>query len=65
MHATVCDYGTDLMQCRTRKWHAAESNPLSTKISSIHHWVRVDALMKYVQRKHSQQARTEYLISNS
>ena len=52
-------YGTDLMQHRTHEWHALESNPLSTKISSIHHRVRVDALVKYARRKHSQQALTE------
>ena len=52
-------YGTDLMQRRTRKWHALESNPLSTKMSSIHYRVRVDALVKYAPRKHSQQALTE------
>ena len=57
--------GTDLMQCCTHEWHALESNPLSTKLSSIHHWVRVDALVKYVRKKHSQQELTEYLISNS
>ena len=53
------------MQRCTREWHALESNPLSAKISSIHHRVRVDALMKYAQRKHLQQALTEQLISNS
>ena len=57
-------YGTDLTQHRTRKWHALESNPLSTKISSIHHWMRVDAFVKYVWRKHLQHALIEYLISN-
>ena len=40
-------YGTDLTQHLTRKWHVIESNQLSTKISSIHHRVRVDALVKY------------------
>ena len=55
----VCTYGTDLMQWRTRDWHALESNPLSTEILSIYHRVRVDVLMKYAQRKHSQQALTE------
>ena len=58
-------YSTDLMQCRTHEWHALESNPLSTKISSIHHRVRVDALVKFGQKKHLQEALTEYLISNS
>ena len=58
-------YGTNLMQRRTREWHALESNSLSTKTSGIHHQVRVDALVKYAQRKHSQQALTDYLISNS
>ena len=52
-------YGTDLMQCCTREWHALESNPLSTKILSIYHRVRVDALVKYARRKHSQQVFTE------
>ena len=52
-------YGTDLMQRRTHEWHALESNPLSTKISSIHHRVRVNALVKYVRRKCLQQAHTE------
>ena len=47
------------MQRCTREWHALESNPLSAKISSIHHRVRVDALVKYAQRKHLQQALTE------
>ena len=55
-------YGTDLTQRRTREWHALESNPLSTKISNIHHRVWVDALVKYARRKHSQQALTEYRI---
>ena len=61
LHALLAQgtYGTDLMQCRTREWHALESNTLSTKISSIHHQVRVDALVKYVRRKYSQQALTE------
>ena len=57
-------YGTDLMPCRTREWHALESNLLSTKILSIHHQVQVDALVKYVWKKHLQQAFTEYLISH-
>ena len=57
--------GTDLMQRRTCEWHALESDPLSTKILSIYYQVRVDALVKYTRRKHSQQALTEYLISNS
>ena len=52
-------YGTDLMQHRTREWHALESNPLSTKISSIYHRVWFDALVKYARRKDSQQALTE------
>ena len=51
-------YGTDLTQRRTREWHALESNPLGTKILSIYQ-VRVDALVKYALRKHSQQALTE------
>ena len=40
-------YDTDLRQHRTREWHALESNPLSTKILSIHHQVRVNTLVKY------------------
>ena len=44
--------GIDLIQRRTREWHALESNPLSTKIWNIHHQVWVNALMKYAQRKH-------------
>ena len=52
-------YGTDLMERCIRKWRALESNPLSIKILSIHHRVRVDALVKYARRKHSQQALTE------
>ena len=48
------NYGTDLMQRRTHEWHALESNPLSTKISSIHHRVQVDAVVKYARRKHLQ-----------
>ena len=56
---SVFAYGTDLTQRHTCEWHALESNPLSTKISSIHHQVRVDALVKDAQRKHSQQALTE------
>ena len=59
------NYGTDLTQRHTREWHALKFNPLSTKISSIHHRVWIDALVKYARRKHSQQALTEYLISNS
>ena len=59
----VASYGTDLMQCHTCEWHAMESNPVSTKISSIHHQVWVDALVKYAPRKHSQQACT-YRILN-
>ena len=58
-------YSTDLTQHCTREWYALESNPLSTKILSIHHRVLDDALVKYARRKHSQQALTEYLISNS
>ena len=58
-------YGTDLTQRHACEWHALESILLSTKISSIHHRVRVDALVKYAQRKHSQQALTKQLISNS
>ena len=58
-------YGTDLTQCRTCEWHVLESNLLSTKISSIYHRVWVDALVRYTRRKHSQQALTEYIISNS
>ena len=46
------NYGTDLMQHCTCEWHALECNPLSTKISSIHHRVRVDSFMKYARRKH-------------
>ena len=57
-------YGTDLTQRRTREWRALESNPLETKISNIHHQVRIDALVKYAWRKHLQQAFPEYLISN-
>ena len=45
---TGYNYGTDLTQRHTREWHALESNLLSTKISSIHHRVRVDVLVKYV-----------------
>ena len=41
------------------------SNPFCTKISSISHRVRVDAPVKCARRKHSQQALTVYLISNS
>ena len=52
-------YGTDLTQRRTCEWHAVESSLLSTKISSIHHRVQVDALVKYAPRKHLQQALTE------
>ena len=53
------NYGTDLTQRRTREWNALESNPLSTKISSVYHRVQVDALVKYARRKYSQQALTE------
>ena len=53
------------MQHRTREWHALESNQLSTEILSIHHRVRVDALVKYARGKHLQQALTEQLNSNS
>ena len=59
MSTKIASYGTELMQRRTREWHALESNPLSTKISSIYHQVRVDAFVKYARRKHSQQALTE------
>ena len=55
----VRKYVTDLMQRHTCEWHALESNPLSTKISSIYHQVRVDAVVKYARRKHSQEALTE------
>ena len=44
-------YGTDLMEHHTRERHALESNPQSTKMSSIHHQVQVDAVVKCVQRK--------------
>ena len=53
-HRNFYWYGTDSVQCCTRKLHALESNPLSTRISSIHLWVWVDALMKYAWRKHLQ-----------
>ena len=60
---TVCiiaTYSTDLMQHRTRKWHALESNLLCTRISSVHDRVQVDALVIYAWRKHSKQAITVY-----
>ena len=47
-------YSTDLMEHHTHEWHALESNPLSTKILSIHHQVQVDAVVKCVRRKDSQ-----------
>ena len=46
----VFKYDTDLTQYHTREWYALESNPLSAKISSIHHRVQVDALMKLCER---------------
>ena len=46
-------YSTDLMQRHTHEWHALESNPLSTKILSIHHRVQVDALVKYAREGNS------------
>ena len=61
----IFQYDADLTQRCTSERHALESNPLSTKIFSIHHQVRVDTLVKYVRRKLSHQALTEYLIFNS
>ena len=40
-------YGTHLTQRCTREWHALETNLLRTKILSIHHRMRVNALVKY------------------